>query len=147
MIRQHTFDDRTLASHLSAEMGGNPDEGKRELLPALVRGWRRRCPNCGGGPMMSGYLKVRESCASCGEEFHHHRADDAPAWLTILIVGHILVTGLLSVETTFMPPLWVHWAIWPALTLALTLWLLPRVKGMIVAAQWAWRMHGFGDES
>jgi uncharacterized protein (DUF983 family) len=39
----------------------------------------------------------------------------------------------------------VHWAIWPALTLGLTLWLLPRVKGMVVAFQWAKRMHGFDD--
>ena len=97
--------------------------------------------------MMAGYLSVRRSCAACGEEFHHHRADDAPAWATILIVGHILLTGLLSVETAFRPPLWVHWAVWPALTLGLTLWLLPRVKGMVVAAQWAWRMHGFENDS
>jgi uncharacterized protein (DUF983 family) len=94
---------------------------------------------------LAGYLKTRQSCASCGEELHHHRADDLPAWATILIVGHVLVSGLLTVETSFRPPLWVHWAIWPAMTLGLTMWLLPRVKGMVVALQWAKRMHGFGD--
>ena len=57
----------------------------------------------------------------------------------------MLVSGLLTVETSFRPPLWVHWAIWPAMTLGLTMWLLPRVKGMVVALQWAKRMHGFGD--
>lgn len=122
---------------------GSPSE--RPLLPALLRGWRQRCPNCGGGPMMNGYLKVRPTCAACGEELHHHRADDLPAWATILIVGHFLVGGLLSVETTFHPPLWVHWAIWPALTLGATLWLLPHIKGMVVAFQWSKRMHGFDD--
>lgn len=121
---------------------GTPE---RALGPALLRGWRRRCPNCGGGPMMTGYLKVRHSCASCGEEFHHHRADDMPAWATILIIGHVLVIGLLTVETNFKPALWVHWAIWPALTLGLTMWLLPRIKGMVVAFQWARRMHGFDE--
>ncbi len=95
--------------------------------------------------MMSSYLTVRPSCASCGEAFHHHRADDAPAWATILIVGHVLVSMLLFVETRFAPPLWMHWAIWPALTLGMTIWLLPRIKGMIVAMQWALRMHGFDD--
>ena len=119
--------------------------GERALLPALLRGWRRRCPNCGGGPMMAGYLKIRQCCASCGEELHHHRAEDLPAWATILVVGHVLVSGLLTVEVNFAPPLWVHWAIWPALTLGLTMWLLPRVKGMTVALQWAKRLHGFGD--
>jgi uncharacterized protein (DUF983 family) len=123
------------------------DSGERELVPALMRGWRRRCPNCGGGPMMNAYLKVRPSCASCGEELHHHRADDLPAWATILIVGHVLVSGLLMVEVSMAPPLWVHWAIWPAVTLGLTMWLLPRVKGMVVALQWTKKMHGFGNRS
>ena len=116
---------------------------ERPLVPALLRGWRRRCPNCGGGPLFSGYLTSRESCAACGEEFHHHRADDLPAWITIMIVGHILAFLLIAVETAFNPPLWVHWALWPTLILGLTLWFLPRVKGAAIALQWAWRMHGF----
>lgn len=142
MIREHAF--REPIPVMSAEI---PGPAHRELAPALLRGWRRRCPNCGGGPMMAGYLAVRHSCASCGERLDQHRADDAPAWATIVIVGHVLVPGLLAVETGFHPPLWVHWSIWPALTLGLTLWLLPRVKGAIIAAQWAWRMHGFGGEN
>lgn len=128
---------------ISAKPSDETEE--RPLETALLRGWHRRCPNCGGGPMMDGYLKIRPTCASCGEEFHHHRADDMPAWATILVVGHILVFGLLTVETSFMPPMWVHWAIWPAATLGLTMWLLPRIKGMVVAFQWANRMHGFED--
>jgi len=128
---------------ISAKPSNETEE--RPLETALLRGWHRRCPNCGGGPMMDGYLKIRPTCASCGEEFHHHRADDMPAWATILVVGHILVFGLLTVETSFMPPMWVHWAIWPAATLGLTMWLLPRIKGMVVAFQWANRMHGFED--
>lgn len=123
------------------------DGAERPVGTALLRGWRGRCPSCGGGPMMSGYLRVRPVCASCGEELFHHRADDAPAWATILIVGHVLVSALLFVETNFAPPLWVHWAVWPVLTLGLTMWLLPRLKGMIVAMQWAWRMHGFDDRA
>ena len=122
---------------------GSAGEGERPLLPALLRGWRRRCPHCGGGPLFTGYLKIRHSCVACGEPFFHHRADDAPAWATILIVGHVLLSGLLAVENAFAPPLWVHWAVWPTVTLGLTLWLLPRIKGMIVALQWAKRMHGF----
>jgi len=121
------------------------EQASRPLGPALLRGWRRRCPNCGGGPMMQGYLAVRDSCASCGEALHHHRADDMPAWATILVVGHILAFLLLTIEGLFHPPLWVHWATWPAATIYLTMWLLPRIKGMVVAMQWAWRMHGFDE--
>jgi len=142
-----------MQQHLTLAMIGDVDSAtalrtdERALVPALIRGWRRHCPNCGGGPMMEGYLKVRHSCASCGEELYHHRADDMPAWATILIIGHVLVGGLLTVETTFTPPMWVHWSVWPVVTLGLTLWLLPRIKGMVVAMQWAKRMHGFDGGS
>jgi len=127
----------------TAEMA---DPGERPLMPALRRGWRRRCPSCGGGPLMQSFLTVREHCAACGECLHHHRADDLPAWMTILIVGHVLTGLLLTVETTLRPPMWVHWSVWPALTFAMSLWLLPRIKGAVVGMQWAWRMHGFGAE-
>ncbi len=95
--------------------------------------------------MFNGYLKVRRSCAACGEHLHHHRADDLPAYIVIALVGKALITGLMTVELAWAPPIWVHWAIWPALTLLLTLLLLPRVKGMVVGLQWAWGMHGFGE--
>ena len=75
----------------------------RLLKPAFLRGWRRRCPEGGAGPMMRGYLSVRESCPVCGEEFHHHRADDGPAYLTILIVGHLMAPGLHIYFVNFRP--------------------------------------------
>ena len=145
---------RPMKQNLILDVGGKShpadhaaSSDERALVPALLRGWRCRCPNCGGGPMMNGYLKVRQNCVSCGEDLHHHRADDLPAWATILIVGHVLVSSLLTVEVNFAPPLWVHWSLWPAITLGLTMWLLPRVKGMVVAFQWAKRMHGFDDRN
>lgn len=93
--------------------------------------------------MFVGYLEVNPSCVTCGERLDGHRADDAPAWLTIMVVGH-LIGALLLASWELNLPLWVHWVVWPPLTLALTLLLLPRFKGMIVALQWARRMAGFG---
>jgi len=116
----------------------------RPLKPALLRGWRRRCPNCGEGPMLYNYLKVHAACPACGEALHHHRADDGPAYLTILIVGHLLAPVLLVVYSTWRPaplPMAVGFSI---LVVALSLYLLPRLKGGLVALQWAKRMHGFG---
>ena len=66
------------------------DPAERPLRPALWRGWRRKCPRCGEGPLLTSYLKVRPTCPACGQELHHHRADDGPAYLTILIVGHLM---------------------------------------------------------
>jgi uncharacterized protein (DUF983 family) len=120
------------------------DADDRPLRPALLRGWRRRCPNCGVGSMMSGYLSVRNSCPVCGEALHHQRADDGPAYLTILIVGHIVAPVLLFVYSTWRPEPLVLALSFTFATLALSLFLLPRLKGAMVAFQWAKRMHGFG---
>lgn len=120
----------------------HPDD--RPLRPALLRGWRRRCPNCGAGPMMRGYLKVRDACPVCSEVLHHQRADDGPAYLTILIVGHLLAPVLLYSFVRWRPEPMVLAAVFTVGTVALSLFLLPRLKGALVALQWAKRMHGFG---
>lgn len=117
---------------------------ERSVKPALLRGWRRRCPSCGQGPMFSSYLKVRDECPICQERMSHHRADDGPAYLTILIVGHIMAPTLLWTFFTFEPEPLVVIAIFGVGCVALSLYLLPRLKGGLVALQWAKRMHGFG---
>lgn len=116
----------------------------RSVWPAMLRGLALRCPSCGRGRMFSRYLKVGDTCAKCGEELHHHRADDAPPYFTIFIVGHIVVPLLMALELAVEPPVWVHLALWLPLTVILSLALLPVVKGAIVGLQWALRMHGFG---
>lgn len=126
------------------EMTPVTDPDDRPLKPALLRGWRRRCPSCGAGPLLRGYLKVRDACPVCGEELHHHRADDGPAYLTILIVGHLLAPMLLITYTKFRPEPLVMAVGFTIGTVALSLYLLPRLKGALVALQWAQRMHGFG---
>ncbi len=117
----------------------------RPVWPALLRGWRQRCPACGTGAMYGKYLKVVDTCATCGQELHHHRADDAPPYFTMLIVGHVVVGSVLSVEMRYHPELWVHMVLWGPVTLGLSLWLLPRIKGALIGLQWALRMHGFGS--
>jgi uncharacterized protein (DUF983 family) len=117
----------------------------RLLRHEIVRGLLGRCPCCGKGRMFGAFLKVKDHCEVCGEELHHHRADDFPAYVVILIVGHLLVPAVLSVETNFSPPYWVHLVLWLPPTLILTLGLLQPVKGAIVALQWHMGMHGFEE--
>ena len=119
------------------------DEDTRDLWPALARGWRRKCPNCGSGPLMSGYLKVNSTCKVCREELHHHRADDGPAYLTILIVGHLMAPLLLLTFTIWRPEPLTLFTIFAVGCVGLSLYLLPRLKGAIIGLQWARRMHGF----
>lgn len=104
---------------------------------ASFRGLIGRCPNCGQGRLLRDYLKPVDHCAVCGEAFGHLRADDAAPWMTILIVGHIVVPALLSVEQTWEPPTWVHMAVWPLASLVLTLILLPRCKGLALGLIWS----------
>jgi len=89
------------------------------------------------------YLKVSDECPSCGEELHHHRADDAPPYFTIVIVGHIVVTAFLAVEAAYELSMTAHLALWVPLTVILSVALLQPVKGAVVGVQWALRMHGF----
>lgn len=119
------------------------EAGLREARPAMLRGWRRRCPACGNGPMMSGFLKVRDRCPVCEEDLSHHRADDGPAYLTILIVGHILAPLILIVYTAFRPDPLIMATGFSVGCVALSLYLLPRLKGLMVGLQWAKRLHGF----
>jgi uncharacterized protein (DUF983 family) len=121
-------------------------EGVREraLKPALLRGWRRRCPNCGTGHLLDGFLTVRDTCPDCGEALHHQRADDGPAYLTILITGHVLAPLMLLTYTAFRLEPAILATGFALAAIALSLFLLPRLKGMMVAFQWAKRMHGFG---
>jgi len=117
--------------------------GQNSLFLDLWRGILGRCPNCGKGRMLHRYLKVHSTCSACGEELHHQRADDFPAYLVVAIVGHTVMPLLLWTEINYAPPYWVHMAIWLPLTLVLALVLLPLVKGAIIALQWHIGMHGF----
>jgi uncharacterized protein (DUF983 family) len=121
------------------------DEPPRARWQSFKRGLSGRCPACGEGRIFGKYLKVAESCTWCGEELHHHRADDAPPYFTILIVGHIVATLLLIGEERWPDlPMWMPIVAGLALAVAMSLWLLPIVKGALISWQWALRMHGFG---
>jgi len=120
---------------------------EREMKPAMWRGLKRKCPNCGQGSLFAGYLKTADSCAHCGQDFTAHRADDGPAYLTILVVGHIIGFAMHFIWSAYRPDPLTMALVLTAGSVALSLWLLPRLKGMIIAIQWAKRMHGFGKEA
>ncbi|TWB37660.1 uncharacterized protein (DUF983 family) [Nitrospirillum pindoramense] len=109
---------------------------------AMMRGMRRCCPNCGAHTLFVGYTKVAPVCTNCGLETGNFRADDAPPYFTIFVVGHIVVGAALAVEQNFHPPLWVHAALWGPLTLGLSLALLPLFKGAVIGVQWAMGIRG-----
>ncbi|MBL8564447.1 MAG: DUF983 domain-containing protein [Hyphomicrobiaceae bacterium] len=122
-------------------------EMPRDVQSAMLRGAAQRCPACGKGELYRAFLKVRDTCPSCGEALHHHRADDAPPYFTMLVTGHVVVGALMTVESTYAPPIWVHAVLWGPAVVILSLLLLPRIKGALIGMQWALRMHGFGGKA
>jgi len=128
----------------------SPDKAvgeKRDVWAAMKRGVRGRCPRCGEGKLFRAFLKVDNACSVCSQDFTPHRADDLPAYLVIIIVGHIVVPLALMIETEFSPPVVLQLAVYVPLTLVISLVLLQPVKGAVVGLQWALRMHGFDEHN
>ncbi len=111
----------------------------------MWRGLQRRCPSCGEGKAFRGYLKLTDECSVCHTPLGHIRADDFPPYLTIFIVGHIVIPLVLLVEQTQGWSMTLQLIIWPLVTLVLSLISLPLIKGAVVGLMWALRLRG-GDE-
>jgi uncharacterized protein (DUF983 family) len=120
---------------------------KRDLWTAMKRGFMCRCPRCGEGKLFGAFLKVGDHCTNCQLDYTPHRADDLPAYLVIVIVGHIVVPVVLWVETNYSPAIWLQMAIYLPFTFISSLLLLQPVKGAVVGFQWALRMHGFDENA
>ena len=133
MLDEHSFEQTS-------------DQEERPMRRSLFRGWRRKCPSCGSGPLFKGFLNVRNRCTVCGQELHHHRADDGPAYLTILATGHILVPLIHVVFVNFEPRAGVMATGFAAASIVIALYLLPRFKGGMVAFPWANSIHGFSQD-
>ena len=113
------------------------------LPQSLWRGFAMKCPHCGRGHLFGRFLKVADHCEVCGEDFTPQRADDFPAYLVIVVVGHIVVPALLAMEMAYAPPAWLQLMIWLPVTLFSSLALLQPTKGAIVGLQWQTGMHDF----
>jgi uncharacterized protein (DUF983 family) len=120
---------------------------KRDVWGSIKRGFRGRCPRCGEGKLFRAFLKVADKCSICDLDFTPHRADDLPAYLVIVIVGHIVVPTALLVETNYAPPVWMQLSAYLPFTFVASLALLQPVKGAVVGIQWALRMHGFDENA
>ncbi len=133
--------NQTIASPFIA--AANDPVAVRPLGAALLKGLRCRCPNCGTGRLFRSYLKSFDECAVCNQEIHHHRADDLPPYLTVFIVGHIVVAAFLALDEAVTLSMWAQLSIWVPVTLVLSLGLLQPLKGATIALQWSLRLGGF----
>jgi len=99
------------------------------LATAIGRGLRGRCPACGKGRIFTGFLKVAVACDVCKAPVGLARADDAPPYFTILVVGHIVIPLLFVVDRSVELSVLTMSAIFLPLTLVLALGLIRPIKG------------------
>jgi uncharacterized protein (DUF983 family) len=112
----------------------------------FLAGLAGRCPNCGGGKLFAGFLRIAPRCEACGFELAKADSGDGPAVFIILIVGFLMAFGALFTEVAYRPPVWVHLVVWLPLTVILCLALLRPMKGLLVAAQFRNRASEAGRD-
>ncbi|WP_339825980.1 DUF983 domain-containing protein [uncultured Parasphingorhabdus sp.] len=129
--------DLNIADEYSA-----PDLPKT-AFQAAIRGLHGRCPSCGEGQMFPRLLKPIEHCPICGQDWTAQQADDFPAYVAIIVTGHILAPVIIFMinETDFS--MWTNLAIIITLALILLGSLLQPAKGAIIAIQWWMGLHDF----
>ncbi len=129
------------------QIADSATDGERPTGLAMRRGALGRCPACGKGRLFKSYLKVADHCPACNEALHHQRADDGPAYLTILLVSHLGAPLLLASYMAWRPSALTMILAFSIGAIVLSLLLLPVFKGGMVGLQWARRMHGFGRDA
>jgi uncharacterized protein (DUF983 family) len=110
---------------------------EKSIWTGLKRGLARRCPNCGKGPLLRGYLTILSPCEVCGNDNSAYPSDDFPPYLTVFVAGHVIVALFVWTDNVYEPPLWVEFAIWLPVTALMCLALLPFMKGVAVGLCWA----------
>ena len=111
---------------------------------AVLQGLRGRCPSCAKASLFVRGLKPRDHCPVCGQDWTAQRADDFPAYLVILLLGHIIVPIMVAANMAWDLPLGWQMLLWPLLTAVLAVLLIRPAKGAVIAAQWALKTGGFG---
>jgi len=113
----------------------NEDRAHWPPVDPFAAGLKGRCPRCGEGGLFSGFLTVAPHCGVCRLDYSFADAGDGPAVFVILIIGFIVVGLALWMEVSFNPPLWLHFLLWIPLTVALCLFALRLIKGVLITLQ------------
>jgi len=106
------------------------------LLTALGRGIRRKCPCCGQASAFRSYLKIVDACPQCQTPLSLYPCDDGPAYVTMLLVGHLVIAPAFLLHLFYTYPLEVVLPTMVVSMAVLTLALLPFVKGAFLSLLW-----------
>lgn len=110
---------------------------------AMVRGFCGRCPSCDQSRLFPKFLKPMDQCPVCEQDWTPQQADDFPAYLSIIVTGHIMAPIIIALITYSNLPIWGDMAIILPMAIMLMISLLQPAKGAVIALQWCMGIHGF----
>ncbi|OAE48621.1 DUF983 domain-containing protein [Agrobacterium tumefaciens] len=113
-----------------------PSNGNFAPVDPIKVGLQGCCPRCGNGRLFDGFLTIKPACSACGLDYGFADAGDGPAVFVMLIVGFLVVGLALWVDQHFAPPVWVHILLWLPFTVFVSLLLLRKLKGIMIALQY-----------
>lgn len=105
-------------------------------LSTLTTGLRCRCPRCGEGPLLKGYLTIRDECPVCHLDYGFADPADGPAFFAMSAVGLIGMIGFMIFEFNVHPPIWVHMVVTLPILTIMCLGVLRPFKGWMVSEQY-----------
>lgn len=118
----------------------------RSFRAAAGRAMAGRCPRCGAARLFARFLKPEAACPSCRQDWTPQRADDFPAYIAILVTGHVLAPVIIWLVTDFDLAPGALAAIILPLAVAMMIGMLQPAKGAVIALQWWHGLHGFTRE-
>ncbi|RRN75776.1 DUF983 domain-containing protein [Agrobacterium deltaense] len=113
-----------------------PSNGNFAPVDPIKVGLKGSCPRCGNGRLFDGFLTIKPACSACGLDYGFADAGDGPAVFVMLIVGFLVVGLALWFDQRFAPPVWVHVMLWLPFTVIVSLVLLRKLKGIMIALQY-----------
>ena len=118
----------------------------RGFAAAMARGLRGRCPRCGAARLFHAWLKPVDRCPACQADWTFQRADDFPAYIAIIVTGHLLAPVMIALALDYALGLAALVAVTLSLAVVMVLGMLQPAKGLVIALQWWHGMHGFVRE-
>lgn len=116
-----------------------------KLRTLLWRGFNKKCPRCGQGPIYKRWIKMRNHCSECGL---HYLPDQGDLWGPLVFLDRVLFIIPLVVLFYFRVrhPNWTLFVLVGGLTASVLIFTVPHRLGMSLAIDYLIRRKA-GDLS
>jgi uncharacterized protein (DUF983 family) len=106
---------------------------------ALKNGFRRRCPHCGRGAMLEGWLTTRNRCPVCGLVYQRNPGD---TWAFWVIADRIpIAIAIAAVYFGLGPHTWTQGAFFFCGIAMLLIATIPHRMGFVIALHYLSRRY------